>query len=304
MSNTNPISVMARVKNQAREIGVDNQTALNMYIMERFLVRIYASNCSQFFVIKGGVLMYMAYGAVSRVTRDIDMTFRQQNTDRETLVECLNNIMTTSYDDCVTFDLNSLRIRDSQIDHVIPGFAVKVDAYLGQSKFTMNFDISYGDQIYPYSQTINLTPILEENSIPLTTYPFETVLAEKFCASLSFLADNTRLKDFYDIYLITSTRNFYGPTVQTAVYQTIMSRIPEIFNSVSYEQSSFSFVADLHARFVGQWNLFIAEIPSPNVSDFSHALLRYSDFFYPMWSVMLEGKEFDYSWDCHLHRWI
>lgn len=248
--------------------------------------------------------MYATLGADRRVTRDLDMTFKMQNNDEKTLALYLKDILKMPSDDCIIFDTDALKIYPTQETLLMTGFNVKVNAYLGNiggTKIPLAIDISYGDFIHPSTQVATINSLLHPYTINLLSYPFTTVIAEKFSASLQHQGRNTRMKDFYDIYVLTSMFNFNGVILQQAIQGTLNSKgvkkldiTPEMKN-LGYLNHQLKESGELWIRYLKELTL--------TEPVYYEALTRFYNFLYPVWTSIQNNQEFNYTWDCSKLRW-
>lgn len=157
------------------------------------------------FVPKGGLLVSTLIGQNLRSTSDIDKTVRNLPLNSTETVKIIENIIPTKLDDNVTFKIKSRE--DIMEDFEYLGQCFKIEACLEKVRDVIKIDISTNDLITPHPIITEYKLMLEERSIPLYAYNLETVLAEKLQTVLARSVDNTRMKDFYDIYMITNLKS-------------------------------------------------------------------------------------------------
>lgn len=193
-----PAQLKGRLKNLANQHHADARTLMRLYMMERFLERISASNYRDNFIIKGGILVTSLIGVALRSTMDIDTTIKNLNLSDEDIRRIVDEICTIDLQDDVEFQVKQLsRIMD-EMDY--PGIRVTLNAFLGNMPVPMKIDISTGDVITPREIHHQYKLLLEDRTILLWSYNLETLLSEKLQTVLARGQLNTRMRDFYDLY--------------------------------------------------------------------------------------------------------
>lgn len=193
-----PAQLKGRLKNLATQHHADARTLMRLYMMERFLERISASNYRDNFIIKGGILVTSLIGVALRSTMDIDATIKNLNLSDEDIRRIVDEICTIDLQDDVKFQVKQLsRIMD-EMDY--PGIRVTLNAFLGNMPVPMKIDISTGDVITPREIHHQYKLLLEDRTILLWSYNLETLLSEKLQTVLARGQLNTRMRDFYDLY--------------------------------------------------------------------------------------------------------
>jgi predicted nucleotidyltransferase component of viral defense system len=190
----------ALIRNLSREKNVKAEILLRNFMLERFLERISLSKYKNQFVLKGGMLIAAIIGIDARSTMDMDTTISGFNLNEEELEIVIENILAIHLDDGVTMELSKLEsIRD---EAEYPGIRVSINASLDKTKQTMKIDITTGDQITPRAIKFPYKLMLEDRSISILSYNLETVIAEKLETILSRGITTTRMRDYYDIYIL------------------------------------------------------------------------------------------------------
>ncbi|MEO2202131.1 nucleotidyl transferase AbiEii/AbiGii toxin family protein [Paenibacillus pabuli] len=305
MASNSTESIKARLRNLSKSMNIPITFLMKTYFIERFLSRISESEYRDYFLIKGGVFMYANYGATGRMTKDIDFTLKTNTYDVDSMLNIITHIMAHPTDDCVTFDLDTMVVRNTQEAKSVSGYAVSVTAYLGGKgaiSERLSFDISYGDIVYPNDIYITFDPLLGMAPITLLCYSYETVIAEKFAAAVGFEGDNTRVKDYYDIYKLSTTMDFDGNNLYKAIYMTF--EIREMLNQdFTQKQINFEFLDDMVNNRQHNWERLIYEIPSASELKLSDATAQFSRFLYPLWFAFIHNQYFDYQWNHQTQVW-
>lgn len=217
-------SVRQRLLNHAKETNRPFDELIQYYAMERFLYRLSQSDYSAELILKGA-LMFIAWDTgQSRATRDIDLLGHLKNTV-ENVVGMIKEICVLSVEhDGMRFDSASVKGRRIKEDADYEGVRVQFTGYLGRTQAAMQVDIGFGDTVYPKPSLIEYPSALGMPRPKLWGYPRETVVAEKFEAMVNLGLLNSRMKDFYDIYLLANQFDFNGGTLEKAIRQTFAHR--------------------------------------------------------------------------------
>lgn len=217
-------SVRQRLTNAAKQSGRPFQEVLQHFAMERFLYRLSQSPHNERFVLKGA-LMFNVWGApASRPTRDIDLLARLNNSV-DAILPVIRDICQQAVEpDGLVFDVDSLVGQVIKEDADYSGMRVTFLAYLENARIPMQIDIGFGDVIVPEAALTDYPVLLELAAPRLRAYPRETVVAEKFEAMVKLGQLNSRLKDFFDLWLLSRQFEFDGKVLSTAVTRTFAHR--------------------------------------------------------------------------------
>ncbi len=263
MSNT--MSLKAKTKNIAKQKGIPAQVILQNYMFERLLVRLSKSEYKDKFVLKGGLLVAAIVGLDNRATMDLDTTLKNLPLLPEIIIRVLTDICSVDADDDVTFDVgNIIPIRD---DDIYGGYRVMINAKYDTLLTPLSVDISTGDAITPEPVQYEFSEIFDNaNSYSLWAYNIETVMAEKVETIFRRGVFNTRPRDFYDAYILSTTQEYdkglftkalkataehRGTVNQIADVELIMNNISE---SIELEQmwekyrKQFAYAEDISYR--------------------------------------------------------
>ncbi len=190
----------ALVRNMSKSNSTEAQTIIRNYVMERFLERLSCSPYRENFILKGGMLVSAMVGLDTRSTLDIDTTLRNLPLTVDDMHDILSEILSVSIDDGMKFQV--LRITEIMDEAEYPGIRVSLDATLDTMHTPLKLDISTGDAITPREISYAFKLMFEERVIHVLAYNLETVLSEKLETILSRSTANTRLRDFYDVYIL------------------------------------------------------------------------------------------------------
>lgn len=197
----NAMQLKAIVKNIAKEKHISAQLVLQNYMLERFLERVALSQYRNNYVIKGGFLIASMVGLDSRATMDMDATIKGYLVDEETIRVMVEDIIAVPVDDDVSFQLKNIgKIRE---DDEYAGYRVALSADYEKMAVPLKLDITTGDKITPREMEYQYKLMLEERTISVLAYNPATILAEKLEAVISRGDQNTRPRDYYDIFILT-----------------------------------------------------------------------------------------------------
>ncbi len=193
------------VRNLSKKKSADAQILMRNYMMERFLERISLSEYKNQFILKGGMLVAAMVGLDARATMDLDATIKGTNVSVEDVEMIISQIISIPLDDGVSFRIK--RISEIMEEADYPGVRVSMETKFDGVITPLNIDISTGDIITPREIKYNFNLMLENRTIEVWAYNLETVLAEKLETVISRNVTNTRMRDFYDIYIL---QKLYG----------------------------------------------------------------------------------------------
>jgi len=197
--------VKGRIKNIALNNEADPRVLMRIYMMERFLERISLSSYKDNFVIKGGILINSMIGISMQSTMDIDATVKGKELSIENSENIIMDITNIRIDDGVSFKIKEIETIMDEAEY--PGIRFHIEAFFENMITPIKIDISTGDVITPKAIEYEYALMLEDRNIELLSYNLETILGEKLQTILSRERANTRMRDFYDIYVLTQKYN-------------------------------------------------------------------------------------------------
>jgi hypothetical protein len=189
-----------RIRNLSKENAADAQILMRNYMMERFLERISLSEYRDKFILKGGMLVSAMVGLASRSTMDIDTTVKGESIGIDEVEHIIATIIAVPVDDSVEFHIK--RVSQIMDEAEYPGVRVSMETEFDGVRTPLKIDISTGDVITPHEVRYSFKLMLENRSIDIWAYNLETVLAEKLETVISRATTNTRMRDFYDLYIL------------------------------------------------------------------------------------------------------
>lgn len=200
----NKDSLKAKVSNLSKETNIPNKYIIQEFMFEALLRRISISKYKEKFVIKGGVLLSSIFGVNLRSTMDLDTTIKGIPLTRENLENIINEIITININDNINFELEN--IKDIRLEDEYSGYNVNLKADFDGLITNLMIDVTTGDVI-TYSETeYQYKTIFDNEVINIMSYNFETIIAEKFETILSRNIENTRMKDYYDLYMFVNLK--------------------------------------------------------------------------------------------------
>jgi predicted nucleotidyltransferase component of viral defense system len=286
-----PASIHQRLLNKAHESGRAFNELLQYYAIERLLYRLSISEYSELFTLKGA-LMFNAWGLTNlRPTRDIDLLGHTQNTVDAVLkiFQDLSNL--EAEPDGLEFDpvhIQSERIKE---DADYEGIRITMTARLGKTRLTIQIDIGFADVITPAPERLDYPTILDFPVPHLYGYPPETVIAEKFQAMTVLGMANSRMKDFYDIWMLITNFEFDGMIIQTAIERTFQNRSTEL-----PDERHIVFKDEFAESKRDQWNAFSRRLRDENAVAIHQIVVLMRDFFFPVLHASEQGTVLKKKW--------
>lgn len=212
------------IRNLSRKKSADAQILMRNYMMERFLERISLSEYRDKFILKGGMLVAAMVGLDARSTMDLDATVNGANVNVEDVENMISAIVSVPIDDGVKFQLKSISEIMDEAEY--PGIRGNMTSTFDGVVTPLKIDISTGDAITPREVRYSFKLMLEDRSIDIWAYNMETVLAEKLETIITRTITNTRMRDFYDIYILEQLHgNTLNPkTLHAALLATAQKR--------------------------------------------------------------------------------
>jgi len=295
-------AVRRQLRQRADELGLDFQQAIQYYAMERFLFRLSRSAWADRFIVKGAVMLRVWDAAVARPTRDIDFVGRVQNTPeavRAAVLECLGADVP---DDGLRFS-GEIEVAQAMVDERYPGLRVKLRGDLAGARFTLRLDIGIDDAVVPPPGWVDYPPLLDQPAPRILAYDPSTAVAEKFESIVALGLVDSRMKDFYDLWMLAGTLPFHGRTLAGAFAATFLARgtrLPlELPPGLTDEFSSQAGTAAMWRAY--QSRLATAGIEAP--AALSEVLALVGSFAMPVARATAENAPFPYSWRPH-EGWV
>src|SRR3984885_132815 len=255
-------SIYNRLKNVARQRKRPVQEILKYYAMERFLYRLSVSSHQSNFYLKGG-LMLMVWDPMShRETVDIDLIAKTSNSIAN-LQKIINEICAIEVlPDGVMFASQSLKLSEAQLEAEYHGISAAFSAQLFTAKLPMRIDFGFSDTILPHPAKVKYPTLLDLPAPELKGYTPQTSIAEKFESIIRLGFANTRMKDFYDIWLLTQQFDFDRKELQEIILQVLKNR------GTALESAPIAFLESFYDNQIkkDKWNAFLKDISHEAIS--------------------------------------
>ena len=291
-------SVIARLKNKAKETGKPFQLHLQLFCQEEFLRRLASSRYAENLVLKGGLFIYTLTNFESRATVDIDFLLRQFPGTIEDIKRMVDEIIAVdSGNDFITFSSRGFETISPQRKYT--GVSFQLVGQIKNTRTPFDVDFGVGDVIVPSSQKRTIPVQLDSFGVPeVLTYSLESTIAEKFDALLQRLELTSRMKDIYDIYYLSSMFDFDGRALQQAVFETLQNR------GTSYEKDSFDRVIALsvNKEIQTRWRQYLRRLKMPELQ-LDDVMERVDCFLRPVWEAMIHEEELLLRWNCEIASW-
>lgn len=197
-------SLKAKASNLSKKTNIPNKYLIQNFMFEALLKRISKSKYKDKFIIKGGLLLSSIFGVNLRSTMDLDTTIKGLPLDRKTITKVINEIISIDVEDNVKLEIEN--IKDIREEELYSGFEVNLKAEFDGLKTNLMIDITTGDVITYKEVEFKYNTIFDNEIINIMTYNYETIIAEKFESIISRNIDNTRMKDYYDLYMFTTLK--------------------------------------------------------------------------------------------------
>lgn len=249
-------SVRARLLNLSRAKGQSFDLVLTRFALERLLFRLSRSAHAERFVLKGAMLMMIWFDDPHRGTRDLDLLgFGDPSEDA--MLATFRDILTRNVEDGVVFDPDTLRAGRIREDLDYGGLRLRAIASVGGARINLTIDIGFGDALEPGPEVVDYPVMLDFPAPRLRAYARETVIAEKFQAMVALGRANSRMKDFYDIWILSRSFAFDDDRLAQAIAATFARRGTDIPANLP-DALTPAFAADEQKQ--RQWHAFVEDV--------------------------------------------
>lgn len=221
-------SVRQRLLNIIRETGDDPSLVWTRYTTERLLYRLSVSEYAGDFILKGAMLFMVWTGQLYRPTVDMDfLGYGEESSER--LAAVFRNVCGIDVKpDGLVFDINTVEVTPIREEQEYQGQRITLTAFLGKARIPVQVDVGFGDVVTPKAKNISYPTLLDFPAPSIRACPRETVVAEKFQAMVILGIANSRMKDFYDLYVLARDFTFDGNTLVRAIKATFKRRKTDI----------------------------------------------------------------------------
>jgi len=295
-----PASVRSQLMNHAKQQGKPFNEILQHYALQRFLYRLSKSAHSKNFILKGAFLLKAWGYADNRPTMDIDLLGKTENSEQNIVSKIKDIIETKIEPDGLVFDANSISCEQISKEANYTGLRINFLCFLDTARISIQIDIGFGDVIYPKAETVELNSALGLSAAKIRSYSRESSVAEKFHAMVKLGELNSRMKDFYDIWILSEKYAFNEKTLSIAISKTFANRntilgedfqhfTPEFAKSKQKQWEAF------HRRTLGNSEF----VPR----DFFVIIKDIENFLMPLISSLTAGKVYDKKWNFGDKKW-
>lgn len=249
-------SVRARLLQLAKASGQSFDLVLTRFALERLLFRLGRSRHADRFVLKGAMLMMSWFDDPHRGTRDLDL-LSFGDPSAEPMLETFREILAQEVDDGVEFDIDALRVDRIREELEYGGLRLRTTASISGARINLTIDIGFGDAMEPGAEELDYPSMLDFPMPRLRGYARETVIAEKFQAMVALGRANSRMKDFYDIWILSRSFTFDDDRLPRAIAATFERRGTAIPHDLP-DALTLAFADDEQKR--RQWRAFVGDL--------------------------------------------
>ena len=289
----NSASIHQKLLNHAKNTNRPFDEVFQYYAIERFLYRFSRSKHKDSAILKGAVMFIVWNAPYSRATRDIDM-LGLLNNNMDNVIKMVKDASNTIVElDGMMYDLDSVKGEQIIENGNYKGIRIQFIGYLGRARAAMQIDFGFGDTVFPKPKTIDYPTILNMPAPKLRGYSRETVIAEKFHAMVDRGILNSRMKDFYDIWLLSNHFNFNCKELEEAINKTFTARKTKVVTDPVALTDAFAASEQKNV----QWKAFIRKqklgYAPANIRDIIKSL---RDFLLPIVNKMVENHKREVNW--------
>jgi len=287
-------SVHRRLLNKTKESSRPFNELLQHFAIERFIYRLSKSPHADRFILKGALMFSVWSGSGSRPTMDIDLLGRIDNS-LEVIVAAMKDACGMDVEaDGMSFNAETVTAVRITEDAEYEGVRVRVRGGLGNARVSLQIDIGFGDVIVPGPIKVAYPALLDFPAPELNGYTMESTIAEKFQAMVKLGVLNSRMKDFYDIWMLSRTFDFRGEMLAEAVEKTFENRNTPI--TIAPTVFDPSFVKDGDKKV--QWQGFIRKAKLADAPEaFKDVVVAVKVFLEPLVASLAEIRPFRSIWN-------
>ena len=285
-------SVLAKLKNKAKDAGISYQQCLQLFMQEEFLRKLSKSGYDDFLILKGGLFIYTLTNFESRATIDVDFLLRGYSNSIDDVKGLIFKIIGIPTENDY-IEMTAKGFEEISPQRKYHGISIQVIGQIKNVGVPFNVDIGVGDVIVPKAEQRKINTQLPGFEAPvIKTYSLESTIAEKFDAILQRFELTGRMKDFYDIYYLSRTFDFEGAKLQSAIFETLQRR------GTPYGRESFKRVVALaeDEDMQKRWKYFLKNIKD-NTLEFSVVIAEIQTFLEPVFDAIVNEEEWQEWWN-------
>ena len=292
-------SVLARLKNKAKETGRSYQFCLQLFCQEEFLRKLEKSKYADNFVLKGGLFIYSITDFDSRVTVDVDFLLRKLPNTPEQIQAILEEIISVDTgNDFITFEIKD--VSPIAVAKKYAGIGASLVAHIKNTRTPFSIDFGVGDVIVPKQEKRAIPTQLDDFDSPtINTYSLETTIAEKLDAILDLMEFSSRMKDYYDIYYLATHFEFDSDALTEAMRKTFENRN----HHFTMEQFNQVIAFGDNESMQKKWKAFTSKIDT-KTDDYGTVLKTIKTFLTKPFTAAVEGKNFIKHWSTTKGKWM
>ena len=296
---SNAISVKDRLKNIGLQTGKTMQEMLTAYGLERSIYRLSISKYKENFILKGGIFLYALFkGDYARATTDIDLLGQRINNESESIKSAFEEVFSIETSDPLRFDIDTLTVKPIAELKKYHGVNVSIVGYLDRTRVPVSIDIGFGDIIYPDRVELDFPTVLGDDQPHIYAYSLYSSVAEKFEAIVSLAYDNSRFKDYYDIYVLSSTYDFDAKELLEAIKETFVNRHTSITDIAAFEEG----FADEPIR-KSRWNSFVKKKKALLETDLQSTIDLLKILLGPIAEAITNNVTINGTWNHETRAW-
>jgi hypothetical protein len=285
-------SVRDRLLNKARAEKLDFNLLLTRYALERMLYRLSISKQRDQFLLKGALLFDLWFDVPHRPTHDADF-LGFGSAEIPHIEEIFRDICRIEVEDGIAFQPDTVKAAEIRKEANYAGVRVTLLGMLDSARCAVQIDIGFGDAVVPGPDEVHYPVILGEMPGPhLHVYPRYTVVAEKLEALTSLGMLNSRMKDYFDLWILAKHSDFDGQILSRAVAATFERRRTAVPTGVPLGLSD-EFIND--AQKGKQWQGFLRKNALDPMS-LATVVVDLRDFLMPVLAAIAAGGSHDYPW--------
>jgi predicted nucleotidyltransferase component of viral defense system len=266
-------SVRQRLLNYSKNANRSFSEVMQYYAMERFLYRLSISPHSGRFILKGGLLLRVWQSSEIRPTMDIDLLGITTNKESLLITQIHEILSMDVVKDGLVFDTDSIKTEPITKNNTYKGTRILFLCKLTTAIIKMQIDIGFGDIIFPQPDKAELPTILDYPAPQLLCYSRESVIAEKFHAMVQLGKLNSRIKDFYDVWLLSRLFNFEAGVLTEAIHKTFEQRETILTEDV------FAFTDEFIQSKTAQWNAFRKRLNQKSIPESFNEIVKTVELF-------------------------
>jgi hypothetical protein len=289
-----PASIRARLKNRADELGMDLNQVLQYYAMERFLYRLSKTSWAERLIVKGAAMLRVWDGAIARPTKDIDFLGNIDNSP-EAVAAIVKECLAVESADAIEFSPD-VRVEPITVEDRYPGVRALIECRLSGARIRLRLDIGVADIAVPEPGWVDYPTLLGMEAPRILAYQPATAVAEKFETMMSKGLLNSRVKDYYDIWMLSRSVGFDGAELRDAIAATFDRRGTEI---PAARPTVLGDAYALQPAAMAQWTAFVERLGVGGVEapdDLADVVDAIAEFVLPPARAATAGSSFDRKW--------